>query len=120
VHDVSKASSRKPLLLATRGRKIADDRFYERLGEKIQPMPNGCWAWKGDLDTRAGPFHFGVGSTPAYRVVWTILRGDIPEGWEIHHLCGNAGCCNPDHLEPMDPHDHDHEHVALRRSNKVA
>jgi hypothetical protein len=30
---------------------------------------------------------------------WKLHIGDIPNGMEINHKCGNRGCCNLDHLE---------------------
>lgn len=30
---------------------------------------------------------------------WKLYVGDIPDGMEINHTCGNRGCCNLDHLE---------------------
>ena len=33
-----------------------------------------------------------------HRLGWTWLRGPIPHGMELHHLCGVHACWNPDHL----------------------
>jgi hypothetical protein len=42
----------------------------------------------------------------AHRVYWARKNGPIPRGHELDHLCGNARCVNPDHLEavPIDVH----------------
>lgn len=37
----------------------------------------------------------------AYVAVWEWLRGAIPEGKVIDHLCRNGACVNPGHLEPV-------------------
>jgi hypothetical protein len=34
----------------------------------------------------------------AHRVAYELLRGPIPDGWELHHLCENKACVNVDHL----------------------
>lgn len=51
------------------------------------------------------PVHLAVGYRsfygPAHRVTYTLLRGRIPEGMELDHLCRNTTCVNPWHLEPV-------------------
>jgi hypothetical protein len=32
-----------------------------------------------------------------HRLAWKLLRGPIPDGMELHHLCGIHTCWNPDH-----------------------
>lgn len=57
-----------------------------------------CWEWTGTLDKDGYGMHSrGL----AHRVAWMLLRGEIPEGLELDHLCRNRSCVNPDHLEPV-------------------
>jgi hypothetical protein len=37
---------------------------------------------------------------------WEKHHGKLPEGYEVHHLCGNRACCNIEHLEALDGHEH--------------
>jgi hypothetical protein len=37
----------------------------------------------------------------AHRVVYEMLVGSIPTGLDLHHLCRNTWCVNPEHLEPL-------------------
>lgn len=30
---------------------------------------------------------------------WILTHGDIPNGMELNHKCGNRSCCNLEHLE---------------------
>lgn len=62
----------------------------------------GCWIWMGSID------HHGYGSAKvdgfprrAHRVVYQRLRGEIPAGLHLDHLCRHRFCVNPDHLEPV-------------------
>lgn len=64
-----------------------------------------CWVWNGSLDKLGyGRFQMGRKSMLAHRVAY--LDGSrtsrIPEGWVIDHLCRNASCVRPDHLEAVD------------------
>ena len=75
----------------------------ERLLDKTQPEPNtGCWIWRGAVGSTGygtawldGRFH------QAHRAVFIAVRGPIPAGLELDHLCRNPSCVNPDHLEAV-------------------
>jgi hypothetical protein len=41
-----------------------------------------------------------------HRFIWKAKRGDIPEGYEINHLCGCRSCANIEHLECIDGTEH--------------
>jgi hypothetical protein len=57
-----------------------------------------CWEWSGSLTTHG---YGNIGRKSAHRYSYELLRGPIPEGLEIDHLCANRRCVNPDHLEPV-------------------
>lgn len=81
----------------------------KRLLKSIQISDN-CWNWTGTTQQGYGVFsitnedgtrnHYKV-----HRIVYELLRGEIPKGLVIDHLkefCkGNRACCNPWHLEPV-------------------
>lgn len=63
-----------------------------------------CWEWAAARFPRGyGQFRVWPSDNHslAHRVVWEMLVGPIPEGFEIDHRCLNVGCVNPDHLEPV-------------------
>lgn len=74
----------------------------ERLRSKIRVNEEGCWVWTGTKNPDGyGKISIGRGRVPVYRVMWILIRGPIPEGLVLDHLCRNPACCNPDHLEPV-------------------
>lgn len=75
------------------------------LSDKISPEPTtGCWLWTGSV----APNGYGKtspayqGTAQAHRTVYLTLRGGIPNGLQLDHLCRTRSCVNPDHLEPVD------------------
>jgi hypothetical protein len=78
----------------------AIDRFWKY----VMPEPNsGCWLWLGKHNkiNDYGFFYFNGRFHTAQRAAWILLRGPIPDGMQIDHLCRNPACVNPDHLEPV-------------------
>lgn len=75
--------------------------------ERIEPVPEmGCWLWSG----RVGLAGYGLlcerrgdrkVSARAHSAVYKLLRGPVPDGLVLDHLCRVRCCVNPDHLEPV-------------------
>lgn len=67
----------------------------------------GCWNWA----LGRGPDGYGSTrrkndagvyiSQNAHRYMYKKLRGEIPEGLQLDHLCRNHLCVNPDHLRAV-------------------
>jgi len=79
-----------------------------RLERFYTPEPtSGCWLWTGDVNAYgygqmyAGKVEKRSRRLLAHRCAWELLRGPIPHGLELDHLCRNHACVNPDHLEPV-------------------
>jgi len=63
---------------------------------------SGCWLWTaGATKAGYGLFRFQDAARYAHRVTFEALRGAIPDGLELDHLCRVTFCCNPDHLEAV-------------------
>lgn len=60
-----------------------------------------CWNWAGATTHGYGKTTVNGVSVAAHRYMWEKLRGPIPEGLQLDHLCRNRSCVNPDHLEPV-------------------
>ncbi|MFE7535252.1 HNH endonuclease signature motif containing protein [Streptomyces rhizosphaericola] len=78
-------------------RYLEDD---ERLWSQIKRGP-GCWLWSGATLQGYGQLRWRGASHRAHRVVYELLIGAVPEGFELDHLCRVRNCCNPQHLEAV-------------------
>ena len=62
-------------------------------------MPSGCWEWIGARnDGGYGQKSVDGKLIYTHRITWSLLRGPIPKGKHVLHVCDNPPCCNPDHL----------------------
>lgn len=85
--------------------KPLEDRLWKRIDRKIIP---GCWIWTGGLDQVGyGMVYYEGRSQRVHRVVYQLLVGPIPKGFQIGHVhargCRTYACCNPKHLEAVTP-----------------
>lgn len=66
----------------------------------------GCWTFigcrtkKGYGQVSLTREHRGPKAV-VHRVVWEALVGPLPREMQLDHLCRNASCVNPLHLEPV-------------------
>lgn len=81
-----------------------EDRLWSRV---VKDPETGCWNWTGPISSSGygvigkGGRHAGLYRT--HRLAWLLLRGPIPDGMLLDHLCLNKRCCNPDHLRIVTP-----------------
>ena len=57
-----------------------------------------CIIWKGPLNAQGYGRH---GGKLAHRIEYEKVKGPIPIGLELDHLCRNTSCVNPNHLEAV-------------------
>ena len=73
------------------------------LDRTIVDSSTGCWEWQ----LAKGRGGYGLckvmreTTVMAHRVSYLALKGPIPEGLTLDHLCRNRACVNPEHLEPV-------------------
>ena len=75
----------------------------ERFWAKVHKTPT-CWLWTAYTNIGGyGQLYQGPQSpiAVAHRFAYELLRGNIPEGLTLDHLCRVRNCVNPDHLEPV-------------------
>lgn len=65
-------------------------------------IADGCWVWTGSTNSRGyGQITINKKSKKAHRVMYELIRGTIPDGMELDHLCRVKSCVNPEHLEAV-------------------
>lgn len=69
--------------------------FVRREGE--------CWMWTGSErggrpGGRYGGFWVDGRMEYAHRFSYQFFRGEIPENYEVDHVCKTRKCVNPEHL----------------------
>jgi|SRR5215471_19770529 len=76
-----------------------------RLWARVQQSgPDDCWLWQGHVNNNGyGTIHSDGGDEYVHRVAYALLKGPVPAGLELDHLCRNTRCVNPAHLEAV-PH----------------
>lgn len=57
----------------------------------------------------------------AHRFAYEERNGPIPDGFHLHHACGERSCVNPDHLELLTASEHTKRHhpVKSHRLNRM-
>lgn len=74
------------------------------LSHTIPVTESGCWIWMGtSLRNGYGRVWFRDSMWLAHRAVFTLVKGEISEGFQIDHLCKITYCVNPSHLESVPP-----------------
>lgn len=64
--------------------------------------PGGCWIWNGSRKPSGyGQMRMANVRIITHRFAYEQIKGPIPAGLQIDHLCRVRECCNPDHLEPV-------------------
>lgn len=58
-----------------------------------------CWRWIGACTPKGyGVFWLQRRYARAHRAAWELLRGPIPAGMLVCHVCDTPPCVNPEHL----------------------
>jgi len=79
-------------------------RPIERLWSRVDKRgPDECWNWThtSRMADGRGLIYWNGRTMMVYRVVYELLRGPVPAGLQLDHLCRNPQCVNPAHLEAV-------------------
>jgi hypothetical protein len=90
-----------------RARKPPEVRFWAKVNKggptpEQRPELGPCWLWTSALENGGYPILWigGGKSVRAHRFAYELLKGPIPAGLTLDHLCRVRNCVNPDHLDP--------------------
>ncbi len=84
---------------APRAKRPVEDRLWEKVDRKTDAE---CWRWLASLNKAGyGQFNIDNKMKRSHRVTYELLRGPIPEGLVLDHLCRNRWCVNPWHMEAI-------------------
>jgi hypothetical protein len=62
----------------------------------------GCWLWLGGKSVAGyGQIRIDSKNRTAHRVAYRLVKGEIPKGLQLDHLCRVRHCVNPEHLEAV-------------------
>lgn len=78
------------------------DSINERFWNKVL-FTSDCWEWQGSIKKSGyGRFHLTHSlGVRAHRIAYELMKGSIPKGLVLDHLCRNRSCVNPDHMETV-------------------
>lgn len=82
--------------------EIILEKAKHRNGQDFKVVTNketGCWECLDRRPRFGGVGHIPYKNTYAHRYFYEKFKGVIPKGLLVRHLCNNAKCCNPDHLD---------------------
>lgn len=89
-----------------------------RFQKKIEVLPNGCWLWTGATNQDGYGESRYLFDRRAHRIIYTILIRKIKPKHELHHICKNRLCVNPEHLEETTRSNHP-DNLACINKNKT-
>jgi hypothetical protein len=111
--DRHKRDGRRYTCKTCHRRRIADRNQRQRAGRlrpehlsdffsKTAQVKSGCTEWQNASNSKGyGCFAVDGKSRLTHRLIYELLKGPIPEGHVIDHICENKMCLNVDHLEAV-------------------
>lgn len=72
----------------------------------VDPKLGPCHLWQGSINTKGyGQFSPDGGrhgrKEVAHKFIFKLLKGQVPHGHDLDHLCRVRRCVNENHLEPV-------------------
>ncbi len=82
--------------------KASAEAHIDYAGPLLSPYLGPCWIWTARINRGGyGEITIGTQRIRTHRWMYEKVRGPIPDGLQIDHLCRRRACCNPAHLEAV-------------------
>jgi hypothetical protein len=96
----------------------AKTRFWKKVDKKGK---NGCWNWVASKNKAGyGVCWTGFTTAVAHRVSFFLVKGYLPAGMDLDHVCHNKACVNPEHLRPVTRSQNNENVIGARSDNKTS
>lgn len=80
---------------------VMEKRYIDRFWSKVDKS-GACWNWTAWVNEKGyGYFYDGHKMRRVHRLAYNLVKGSLPRGLEIDHICSSRRCANPDHLEAV-------------------
>lgn len=84
-----------------------NNRQISNFWNKISIDDNDCWNWGGELDKKGyGRVYLNSKHYRVHRQSYKLFNGSLDNNLNMHHICENKKCCNPDHLMQITAESH--------------
>lgn len=101
--------------------------IYENIEEHFKALvvklPSGCWIFfNKPLTSGYTIFTHKQKQYMGHIFTYEFYKRKVNLGEEVHHICENRGCVNPDHLEALTVKEHNKRHpnsIASRNAAKT-
>lgn len=94
----------------------SDQSKINYLLSKTTTTESGCMEWQGGLDSSGyGQAGYKNKHTSCHRLIWKLIKGEIPKGMCVLHKCDNPKCINIDHLFLGTKKDNNHDKIKKGR-----
>ncbi len=95
-----------------------DERKKLTIYSKGEIKENGCWEWLGFRDKNGYgkiSYEHHHKMVPVHRLMYKLLKGEIPIGLYVCHHCDNPSCFNINHLFLGTPKDNSRDRENKKR-----
>lgn len=92
----------KPKPLTSWQQNVTPPALPLHIRRNIGQGENGCWLWLRSKNRDGyGWASLGNKTFQAHKLVFELIRGEVPDGLVLDHLCRVRHCVNPAHMEPV-------------------